>query len=131
MDLKKFTKVVHEFPARNIIGQGTVIKGDIESTGDFRIDGQLTGSIKVGGRVVIGSTGVLTGSIICQNADISGHVKADLKVEELTAMKATAIIEGDLETGRLTIEVGARFKGKCEMTDKFDKHHEKSQGEKV
>jgi cytoskeletal protein CcmA (bactofilin family) len=117
MNLKSFTKVVHEFPARNIIGQGTTIKGDIESSGDFRIDGQLTGSIKVGGRLVIGPSGIVVGSMKCQNADISGHVKADMQVDELTAMKSTAVIEGDLETGRLTIEVGAKFRGKCEMID--------------
>jgi len=124
MNLKSFTKVVHEFPARNIIGQGTTIKGDIESSGDFRIDGQLTGSIKVGGRLVIGPSGIVTGSLKCQNADISGHVKADMQVDELTAMKSTAVIEGDLETGRLTIEVGAKFRGKCEMIDMTGKPNE-------
>jgi cytoskeletal protein CcmA (bactofilin family) len=121
MNLKSFTKVVHEFPARNIIGQGTIIKGDIESAGDFRIDGQLTGSIKVGGRLVIGPSGNVHGTLVCQNADISGHVKAKMKVDELTVMKGTAVIEGDLETGRITIEVGAWFRGKCEMTDMSDK----------
>lgn len=122
MNLKSFTKVVHEFPARNIIGQGTIIKGDIESSGDFRIDGQLTGSIKVGGRLVIGPSGNVDGTLVCQNADISGRVKAKMKVDELTVMKGTAVIEGDLETGRITIEVGAWFKGKCEMTDMSDKN---------
>jgi len=123
MNLKSFSKVVHEFPARNIIGQGTIIIGDIESTGDFRIDGQLTGSIKIEGRLVIGPSGNVTGSIVCQNADVSGKVKANMKVDELTAIKATGSIEGDLETARITIEVGARFSGKCEMTD-MPKHQD-------
>ncbi len=127
MDLKRITKVV-EFPARNIIGQGTIIKGDIESTGDFRIDGVLTGSIKVTGRIVIGPSGEVTGKIICQNADISGNVKASMIVDELTSMKATAIIEGDLETGRLAIEVGAHYRGKCEMTEKPAHPHENTAG---
>jgi cytoskeletal protein CcmA (bactofilin family) len=124
MDFKKISKVVGEFPARNIIGQGTIITGDIESTGDFRIDGILTGSIKITGRLVIGPSGVVTGKISCQNADISGNVKAAMQVEELTSLKATAVIEGDLETGRLAIEVGARYRGKCEMTDKVINHVE-------
>ncbi len=127
MNLKSFTKVVHEFPARNIIGQGTTIKGDIESSGDFRIDGLLTGSIKVGGRLVIGPSGVVGGSIVCQNADISGQVKANIKVDELTSLKSTASIEGDLETSRLTIEVGAKFRGKCMMTDLAEKHNDSTQ----
>ena len=36
---------VNESPARNIIGNGTLIKGEIESNGDIRIDGKVVGSL--------------------------------------------------------------------------------------
>ena len=35
----KNNTVNNESPARNIIGNGTIIKGEIESNGDIRIDG--------------------------------------------------------------------------------------------
>ena len=104
-----------ESPARNLIGNGTVIKGDIESSGDIRIDGHLIGSLKSNGKVVIGQTGVLEGDLTCKQADISGIVKGNIKTEELTAMKSTAKLEVDLTTKQLLIEVGAQFTGKCTM----------------
>ena len=58
--------------AINLIGEGTRIKGDLHSTGDVRIDGQLKGTIKSNSKVVIGPKGVVEGDIICENADISG-----------------------------------------------------------
>lgn len=128
MDIKNFKKTVQESPVRNIIGQGTTIKGDIETIGDFRIDGQLIGSIKVSGRIVVGPTGIVKGSIVCQNADISGNVQAGIKTEELTSMKATSNIEGDLLTSRLAIEVGARFSGKCDMSVVLEKPNETVKG---
>lgn len=101
---------------RNLIGNGTSIKGDIESNGDIRIDGNLTGSIKCNGKVIIGPTGVLNGDILCKQADISGTVRGTIKTEELTSLKSTARVEVELVTKQLLIEVGAVFTGKCSMT---------------
>lgn len=105
-----------ETPARNLIGKGTVIKGDVESSGDIRVDGRLIGSLKSNGKIVIGQTGVVEGDLTCKQADISGVVKGILKCEELTALKATSKVEIDLITKQLLIEVGAVFTGKCQMT---------------
>jgi len=104
-----------ETPSVNIIGNGTDIIGDINSNGDFRIDGFLKGTIKSSGKVVVGSTGKVEGEIICQNADISGEVKAHLKVHELLSLKASAVVSGDIMTNKLAIEPGAVFTGACSM----------------
>lgn len=104
-----------ESPARNLIGNGTVIKGDIESTGDIRIDGHLIGNLKSNGKVFIGQTGVLDGELVCKQADISGVVKGKIRTEDLTALKSTSRVEVDLVTKQLLIEVGAQFTGQCTM----------------
>lgn len=105
-----------ETPARNLIGKGTVIKGDVESSGDIRVDGRLIGSLKSNGKIVVGQTGVVEGDLTCKQADISGVVKGILKCEELTALKSTSKVEVELLTKQLLIEVGAVFTGKCQMT---------------
>ncbi len=104
-----------ESSARNLIGNGTVFKGDIESNGDIRIDGQLIGSIKSNGKIVVGQTGVIEGDLSCKQAEIAGRVKGIITTEELTALKATSKVEVDLTTKQLLIEVGAQFTGKCVM----------------
>ncbi len=104
-----------ESQVRNLIGTGTTIKGDIESSGDIRIDGHLIGSLKSNGKVVIGQTGVMEGDLNCKQAEISGAVKGIITTEELTALKSTSKVEVDLNTKQLLIEVGAQFTGKCVM----------------
>ena len=106
---------VMESPVRNLIGTGTVIKGDIEANGDMRIDGNLIGSIKSNGKVTIGQTGTLEGDVTCKQSEIAGNVKGNILTEELTSLKATARVEADLTTKQLLIEVGAQFIGKCVM----------------
>jgi cytoskeletal protein CcmA (bactofilin family) len=99
----------------NIIGAGTVIEGDIKSSGDLRVDGTVYGSIHSKAKVVIGSTGVVEGDVNSQNADVSGCIKGKSTISELLFLKSSAKITGDIVTGKLVVEVGASFTGTCNM----------------
>jgi len=100
----------------NLIGVGTDIKGDIESSGDIRFDGTIKGNIKTKGKVVIGSTGVIKGEITCKNSDVEGKVEGKIEVQELLSLKSTSILLGDIMARRLAIEPGAKFTGHCTMS---------------
>ena len=104
-----------EMPSINILGPGTVVKGEIKVNGDFRVDGTLIGNINCTGKIVVGPTGRIEGEIICQSADLSGKVKAIVKITELLTLKETANFNGDLTTTKLSIEPGAKFSGTCKM----------------
>ena len=51
----------------NTITAGTVIRGNITSAGDFRMDGMLEGNIAINGKLVVGEHGKIVGDIVCQN----------------------------------------------------------------
>jgi cytoskeletal protein CcmA (bactofilin family) len=99
----------------NLIGPGTVIKGDIDTNGDIRIDGSIEGTIKVKGKLVVGNSGKIEGEIQCQNAEVFGEILGQLSVSELLSLKATAKMNGDILTNKLSIEPGAIFSGTCKM----------------
>lgn len=99
----------------NKIVAGTTIKGDIEAKDDFRINGTLVGTIRSSGKVVLGSTGSIEGEMICTNAVVEGKVKGKVRVKELLSLAESARIEGDIQTGSLSIEPGAIFSGSCTM----------------
>jgi len=99
----------------NLIGNGTSITGDINSTGDVRIDGTLKGNISISGKLVVGQSGSIEGQVKCQNADISGEIHGSVTVAELLALKATAKILGDIITAKISIEPNASFTGTCNM----------------
>lgn len=99
----------------NLIQSGTSITGDIQSNGNIRIDGTLNGTVNAGGKVILGSTGSVEGEIKCINADIEGRVNGIIKVKELLSFKATAVVTGEIYTGKLAIEPGAKFTGTCRM----------------
>lgn len=61
------------------IADGTTIDGQIKIEGDVKIEGIVKGTVTSKGRVIISTSGKVDGDIICQNADISGHVTGKLK----------------------------------------------------
>lgn len=99
----------------NIIGSGTLIKGDIETTGDIRIDGNINGNIDAKGKIVIGQIGKIEGELKCKVAEISGKIEGKITVSELLTLKSTAKIFGSIFTSKLAIEPGAIFTGSCNM----------------
>ena len=101
--------------ARNIIGKNTSFVGDIKSEGDFRIDGNVKGTIKTVGRVVIGREGSVDGTIECTDADIEGKFSGKLNVDQLLSLKATATISGEVVLDKLSVEPGAAFNASCNM----------------
>jgi len=113
--VKKFKNGSSDNKVPNIIANGTSVVGDIISDGDFRIEGEIKGTIVAKGRIVVGDTGRVDGDIKCSNADICGSVTGMLEVENLTVLKSTAKFNGDVATKRISIEPGAVFTGTCKM----------------
>ena len=99
----------------NVIGKGTTITGDIETSNDIRIDGKLDGNLYCKAKVIIGNSAVLEGNLSAIHAEISGEVVGKVEVSELLSLKNTSTIHGDINTGKLVIESGAKFNGSCKM----------------
>jgi cytoskeletal protein CcmA (bactofilin family) len=99
----------------SLIGTGTTITGDIESSGDIRIDGILKGNIRGGARILIGKDGVVEGDIEGLSADIMGKVQGRIVVKELLNLRGSAFIKGDIRAGKLQIEPTVVFNGQCQM----------------
>lgn len=99
----------------NIIGQGTKLTGDLSSNGDIRIDGAIEGQIKVSQRLVIGNTGKVLGNIESEFATVAGHIKGNVVVKQVLELKPSAKIDGDIIAGKVIIEAGAQFNGRCTM----------------
>ncbi len=100
---------------QNRINEGTSLQGDINSKGFFRIDGSIKGNVNTPSKVVIGKTGVIKGTLTCQNADIEGTFEGNLDVVETLTLRSTAQISGEVTTGKLAVEPGATFNASCVM----------------
>ncbi|MBR4133486.1 MAG: polymer-forming cytoskeletal protein [Bacteroidales bacterium] len=97
------------------ISNGTVVKGEISSSNDIRIDGTFEGKIQSKGRVVVGEKALIKGDIICSNVDFWGTMEGNFYVKDTLSLKSSSKVKGDLHIKRLQVELDAKFDGTCQM----------------
>ena len=97
------------------ISAGTVIKGEIDSPYDIRIDGTFDGKVVSKGRVVIGESANVKGNVICENVDLWGKMEGDLYVKETLSLMEGCSVQGNLNVKKLSVELGSTFNGNCRM----------------
>jgi cytoskeletal protein CcmA (bactofilin family) len=102
-------------PQINLISEGTRIKGEVNSKGDIRVDGEVDGIIHSEAKVVIGSTGLVEGDVYCTSIEVLGRVEGTLQCKDVLLLKASARVSGDIVAKRLVVEDGAMFNGNCSM----------------
>ncbi len=107
--------VTETYSQQNLIAQGTTLTGDIISEGDFRIEGKIQGNLKTTGKVVIGKTGVINGTLKGAYTDIEGKFSGKLIISDTLSLKSSAWVEGEVEVGKLAVEPGATFNATCTM----------------
>jgi cytoskeletal protein CcmA (bactofilin family) len=99
----------------NVLGEGTVIDGNLSSNGDLRIDGQVKGDVQTRGKCVLGGSGNVSGNIVANCCDISGVVEGNIKIGDLLLIKSTGKVNGDIKTSKIVIENGGELNGSCTM----------------
>lgn len=98
-----------------LINAGTVLKGNVQSDTDLRIDGTVQGNVACSAKVIVGPNGHVEGDIRGTHADITGKVTGNIVVEELLQLREQGNVQGNISAVKLQIEPTATFNGLCQM----------------
>lgn len=105
------------------ISKGASLKGNLVSTTDIRVDGTMDGVVFSEGRIVVGETAVMSGSLLCTNLDMWGKIDGDIYVKDTLSIKNLAVVNGNIYVRKIQVEMGAQINGTCKMISEqeFDK----------
>ena len=101
------------------IGGSILVKGDVVSTEDLVIDGQVQGTIELGNNsLIIGADATVVADLVAKDITISGQVKGDVVGSGKVELKSTAKVEGDIHAPQFVMEEGATLIGKVDTGTK-------------
>ncbi len=104
-----------------IIGQGSIVSGDMDVQGGLRIDGRVDGKIAATGPLTVGREGIIHApSVSASSATIGGSIEGNITAPEGIHLEPSARIKGNMITKLLIIEEGAIFTGSSDMTTDND-----------
>lgn len=97
-----------------VLGANTVIEGTLRSAANVRLDGTFTGTLEIGGNVLIGETAKITADVNARNISIAGAVRGNVTGRKVQLLR-TGRVWGDIHAQALTTEEGAFIDGKITM----------------
>ncbi|MCY7316359.1 MAG: polymer-forming cytoskeletal protein [Rubrivivax sp.] len=102
-------------PIRSLIGEGTVVRGNISFAEGMRIDGEVIGDVTAAqeGRsiLVISDNARVHGRVAASHVIINGEVQGDLVCSELLEVQPKARISGGVRYEMLEMHPGAQVEG--------------------
>jgi cytoskeletal protein CcmA (bactofilin family) len=102
-------------PIRTLIGEGTVIQGELRFTEGLRIDGEVHGDVVATGEghsiLVVSEKARVLGRIKAAHVIINGCVTGPVQSDELLELQPKASIVGDVRYEILEMHQGATIDG--------------------
>jgi cytoskeletal protein CcmA (bactofilin family) len=105
----------------SLIGAGSAFDGDLDVEGMLRVDGDVRGSIRVTGKIVVGAAGRVEASIRARSAIIGGLIKGDVYVSERLRLLSGGTVVGNVYAPRIEVEDGTCIHGYVEVSGDSDK----------
>jgi cytoskeletal protein CcmA (bactofilin family) len=103
----------------SVISKALRITGQLESTEDIRIDGEVDGDIH-GVSVTVGPGAKVKGSVYGQTVELAGTIEGKIEAKKVV-LTSTAHMAGDVIHQDIRIESGAYIDGHCRPgTNKLD-----------
>ena len=99
----------------SIIASDMAVIGDLETEGVVRIEGRVKGNVKVGSQILVSQGATIEGDLHTQEAVIAGTVTGAIHASDRVELQATAVVAGDIYTGRIAIVEGAKVAGEVKM----------------
>ncbi|RZT43123.1 bactofilin family protein [Cupriavidus agavae] len=99
-----------------LIGQDTVIEGDVAFSGGLRLDGRVRGNVTAiegkSSMLVISEKGAVEGEVRVEHLVLNGTVTGPVHAAELLELQAHARVYGEVRYAALEMQQGALVEGR-------------------
>ena len=101
--------------AETVVGPSVKIQGDLNSEGNIKIEGQVSGKVKTTQSVYVNQGAKIAADVWPATQYLAGKFRGTLKISGHLILQSTAKVAGDIACQVLRVEDGAQFTGKCAM----------------
>lgn len=108
----------------SLLGPGSFFRGDLVVDGFVRVDGDMEGSIRSSGKIVISEASNCKASIVARSAVIGGTVKGDVCVTDKLVILDGGKIIGNVFTPSLDADGDIVIHGDVEVPGRIEKAEE-------
>jgi cytoskeletal protein CcmA (bactofilin family) len=99
-----------------VIGKSVIIRGELSGNEDLYIDGDVEGTVTLPeSRLTIGPNARVRADISVRDVIVFGHLTGNIQATGSVDLRQSAVVNGDILAGRLSIEESAVLTGRVEL----------------
>lgn len=102
-------------PPASILSADLLVTGNMKTTGDIQIEGQVDGDIRAH-LLTVGEGATVKGEVVADDVVVNGRVIGRVRGLKVR-LTSTARVEGDIIHKTIAIESGAHFEGSVQRED--------------
>jgi cytoskeletal protein CcmA (bactofilin family) len=102
-------------PPASILSSDLHIKGNLKTSGDIQVEGQVDGDIRAH-LLTVGEGATVKGEVVADDVIVNGRVVGRVRGLKVR-LTSTARVEGDIIHKTIAIESGAHFEGSVQRQD--------------
>ena len=102
-------------PINSIIGEGTVVVGEISTATSLYVNGKIEGKVSAVKDVLIAENGRVAGNVAGEKVVVSGEIDGDVNAKGILEITKTGKVRGEINCDKLLIETGAQYQGKVNV----------------
>ena len=99
----------------SLLGKSIRVTGEVHASGEFTVDGHVTGPITCdGGTVTIAASAVIEGDVIGRDITVFGKAAGQLIATEVVDVRPEAVVAGAVIAPKFILHEGATFNGRVD-----------------
>jgi cytoskeletal protein CcmA (bactofilin family) len=99
-----------------VIGKSVTIRGELAASEDLFLDGEFHGTLSLPtNRLTVGPNALILADLKVRDLVVFGKIEGNITASGRVELRQTAIVQGDIASGRLSIEEAASLKGRVEI----------------
>ena len=102
-------------PAPSVLSSDLTIHGNVRTSGDIQVEGNVEGDIRAA-MLIVGESATVKGEVIAEEVVVHGRVVGRLRGLKVR-LSASARCEGDIVHKTIAIESGAHFEGSVQRQE--------------
>ena len=99
----------------SLLSTNVKVEGEVHGEENLHIDGQIKGSIKLKGDILVGNRGIVEADIEANNVVIQGQVTGNVSARQQLEIQPSGKLIGDCSARSIDIKEGALFEGRSHM----------------
>lgn len=98
-----------------IVGSSVKLEGDLISSGNISLYGDVAGKISTDRDIVIGDSATVKANMKGDNVTVGGRIEGNINAEGKLSITENGKVFGDIVVSSISISDGAMFSGHCQM----------------